>query len=141
MWLAGLGVWNAPGAGVTLITHGLNGTTTGWVTGMANALTSRHGENISLYRMDVSSGGGGLVTTVTNISGVNPAASAHGELIVILNWSTVAGGNSFNTIQVAAAVAPAFTSTNFVAELGGHALAEWPLHFIGHSRGGSLVCE
>ena len=70
-----------------------------------------------------------------------PTATDTGEIIIKLDWSQLSDGNSYNTYQIAAAVLPAMLSTNFIPDLGGHALAEMPLHLIGHSRGGSLICE
>jgi hypothetical protein len=134
-----VGVWPAA-AKVTLITHGLNGTTTGWVAGMAQAMTNRPGgpADAAIYRLQFNSS---LVGTFTKLSGPSPLASVSGEIIILLDWGPVAGGNSYNTAQVAAAVLPFLTATNSLAELGGRALVSWPLHLIGHSRGGSLVCE
>ncbi|HEU5072383.1 MAG TPA: hypothetical protein VFV96_18435 [Verrucomicrobiae bacterium] len=142
--LCGLGVSPMAMGGVTVITHGLNGTTTGWVTGMANAIASHasgKAANAPIYKLTVSNTAGTLTTSASKVSGGDPRTIATGEIIVLIDWGAVADGNSFNTAQVAAAVAPDFTTTNFIPELGGHALVEWPLHFIGHSRGGSLVCE
>jgi hypothetical protein len=128
-------------AGLTLITHGENGTTTGWISGMAtNALSPRLGGNVPVYRITVSSNATGLVTSVAKVAGGDPLASSNGELIVMLDWGAVSSGSP-TTFTVGAAVAPLFAQTNLIAELGGHALAEWPLHIMGHSRGGSLVCE
>jgi len=38
-------------------------------------------------------------------------------------------------------VVPRLLSTSFVPELGGRSLTEFPIHLIGHSRGGSVVSE
>lgn len=132
-------------AGVTLITHGLNGNVNGWVTGMATNVPVHpgfRGTNFSCYNMTfVPAGGGGFTLSATRTAGVAATNSASGAVIIKLDWSGLADGDSYDTFQVASAVLPALLSTNFISELGGHALAEFPLHLIGHSRGGSLWCE
>lgn len=147
LWICA-SLWVAPqvadAAGVTLITHGLNGNVDGWVTGMADQIRSDRwfpGTNYTLYLMSFVPAGGGYALTVNRVAGREPLAPASGQIIVKLDWRQLADGNSYNTYQVAAAVVPALLNTNFISELGGHALAEYPLHLIGHSRGGSLVCE
>jgi pimeloyl-ACP methyl ester carboxylesterase len=135
-----LGASDARAAGVTLITHGNSGNTDGWVTGMANALSQRLGGNVPIYRINVTSSGGGFTNTLAKISGATPTLTATGEIIVMLDWRTLANG-SYSTYQVANSVAPVLAQTNLITELNGHALTEFPLHILGHSRGGSLVCE
>jgi len=130
--------------GLTLITHGLNGNADGWVTGMATNVPQYArfpGTNFSCYAMSFSNFNGTYYLTAARVAGVAPANSDSGEIVVKLDWRQLADGNSYNTYQVAAAVLPAFMSTNFIPELNGHALAEFPVHLIGHSRGGSLICE
>src|SRR6478736_4741471 len=145
--LAGLWLGSAAraAAGVTVITHGLNGNVTGWVTGMATnipAYPGFRGTNFSCYNMTfVPAGGGGFTLSATRTAGGAPTNSQSGEVIIKLDWSGLADGDSYDTYQVASFVLPALLSTNFISELGGHALAEFPLHFVGHSRGGSLWCE
>lgn len=142
LWLGNTGTGVA---GVTIITHGLNGNVTGWVTGMATnvpAYPGFPGTNFSCYNMTfVPTGSGGFTLSATRTAGMAATHSESGEIIIKLDWSGLADGNSYNTFQVAAAVLPALVGTNFISELAGHALAELPLHFIGHSRGGSLLCE
>lgn len=142
LWLGGAA---RSGAGVTLITHGLNGNVDGWVTGMATnvpAYPGFRGTNFSCYNMTfVPAGGGGFTLSATRTAGVAATNSNSGAVIIKLDWSGLADGDSYDTFQVAAAVLPALLNTNFISELGGHALAEFPLHLIGHSRGGSLWCE
>jgi hypothetical protein len=128
------------GAGVTLLTHGNSSDTSSWVSGMAAALSARLGGNVPLYRIDVFQGGSGLTNSVTKISGGNPLASFSGEIILMLDWGPVSSGAA-TTFEVAAAVAPLFGRTNLISELENHALAEFPIHIAGHSRGASLVCE
>jgi len=129
-------------AGVTIITHGLNGDTDGWVTGMANQILNYEqfvGTNYSSYHVYFFYGAGSYFLTVARDGGSDPLSSESGEIILKLDWRQLADGNSYNTYQVASAIVPALLSTNFITELRGHALAELPIHMIGHSRGGSLA--
>lgn len=131
-------------AGVTIITHGLNGNVDGWITGMAtNVLNYRRfpGTNFTCYQMSFSNFNNAYYLTTARVAGIAPTNSDTGEIVVKLDWRQLADGDSYNTYQVAAAVLPALLSTNFIPELNGRALAEFPLHLIGHSRGGSLICE
>src|SRR2546421_7784301 len=130
--------------GVTFITHGLNGNTDGWVSGMANRITNYSrfpGTNATIYKAYFYSSNSSYYLTAARVAGSPPPSSDCGEIVVKFDWSLLADGNSYNTYQIAAAAAPALLSTNFISELGGHALAELPVHLIGHSRGGSLICE
>ena len=140
------GLMQAPacGAGVTIITHGLNDDTDGWVTGMADQIPNYPGfpgTNFSTYKMYFYSSNANSYLTAERVAGSAPASGDSGEIIVKLDWGPLADGNSYNTYQVAQAVVPALLNTNFIPELGGHALVEFPLHLIGHSRGGSLISQ
>lgn len=139
-----LGIHSARAGGVTIITHGLNGDTDGWVNGMAGRIPNYErfvGINYSSYHVYFFYSGGSYYLTAARDAGSEPVSPESGEIVLKLDWRQLADGNSYNTYQVAAAVVPALLSTNFIPELGGHALAEWPIHLVGHSRGGSLVCE
>jgi hypothetical protein len=141
--LSNLFVLNAR-AGVTIITHGLNGNVDGWITGMANAIPQYpafFGTNFSGYQMSFSNNGAGYYLVNSGVAGSPATTPESGEVIIKLDWRNLADGDSYDTYQVAGAVLPALLSTNFIPDLGGHAIAEFPLHLIGHSRGGSLICE
>jgi len=98
------------------------------------------GTNVICYEMRVTDNGA-FVVTPTRLSGAPLAADPHAEILIKLDWSAEAGLLSqYETEEIATAVVPHLLRTNFIAELVGHALAELPLHLIGHSRGGSLIC-
>jgi hypothetical protein len=131
-------------AGVTIITHGNTGNANGWVTGMENAIPNypRLGStNFTKYKVYLLQTGGSYSFTWSGTPGQSPSTTDTGEIVIALDWSQIADGNSSNTYQVASLLVPKLLSTNFISELNGHALAEFPLHLIGHSRGGSLVSE
>src|SRR6266481_1966875 len=135
-----------PAAGVTVITHGYGGDADGWITAMADDIPSYYsfpGTNSTTYKITLTTDG----TTIFYQWGpTNSLLSAtdSGEISVKLDWSQMAGLSApydFSTYKVAGAAAWVFLQTNSISALGGHALVEFPIHLIGHSRGGSLVSE
>src|SRR5262249_19845407 len=134
----------ARAAGITLITHGFNGNVEDWVIPMSEAIPEYPnfpGTNYTAYEISISNNGSGLVSSQKFLDGADPLASDTGEIFIKLDWSTLSGIGGASTVAVANTVAAALLSTNKIPALGGHALTEFPLHLIGHSRGGSLVTE
>ena len=110
--LVACGLIQAPvgGAGVTIITHGLNDDTDGWITGMADQIPNHPqfpGTNFSTYKMYFYSSNTDYYLTAARVGGGPPAAGDSGEIIVKLDWGPLADGISYNTFEVAQAVVPA----------------------------------
>src|SRR5882672_1169079 len=69
-------------AGVTIITHGLNGNVDGWITGMATNIPNYqkfHGTNYTCYEMYFFSSAGSYYLTAARVAGSQPAAPESGE--------------------------------------------------------------
>src|SRR5207249_109995 len=135
--------FNAQTGGVTLVTHGWNGNVTDWIIPMAEAMPQYSGfSDFSCYEIYwVQDAQGVYHPTQSRIGGVNPTNSQSGEIFVKLDWSQISVSLAVSTTDIAEIVTPLLLSTSFIPELGGKALAELPIHLIGHSRGGSVVSE
>ncbi len=130
--------------GVTVVTHGFAGNVTDWVIPMCNKMAqypSFPGSNVTVYQISVTQAAPGVyVATPSFLDGVSPSAADSGEILIALDWSTLSTGSVPST-TVASVTANALLTPGFITDLGGRALAELPLHLVGHSRGGSLVLE
>jgi len=137
---------NCLAAGVTLITHGFSSNVDDWVRAMADEISSYYvfpGSNFTTYKVTLTSDGN---YQWSRTNGAAPALTDSGQIIVKLDWRQMAGtifppSGGVSTYEVAQTASRLLLETNAISELGGHALAEFPLHLAGHSRGGSLVNE
>ncbi len=133
---------NLKSAGVTTVTHGLNSDTDDWVLAMTENM-SRYadlpGTNATCYLIYFEIITNTAIPSWRRIGGPSALATDSGEIFIKLDWRQLSGGN-YSTADIGPVFAYfSFLQTNFIPELGGHALAELPLHFVGHSRGASLV--
>lgn len=128
------------GAGVTIIVHGWNpdGDQPTWMSSMADAIIARSGGDGQMASITVTGSAGNLTATCTDWD-FSMATATSGQIVVLLNWTAVANHlTTFVTAQeVAAAVAPKI----YQSQNGQFALSEFPIHLIGHSRGGGMVYE
>ncbi len=147
---------SAHGEGVTLITHGLQlfQDYPGWVDRMAIAITNQayaNGKAMTWYHATVGMQGV-LTKTPVLLPLVRKSEDAgqfpQGEIIITLDWSLPSNHlqtsglpfTGISTDEIADALLPVFLDT--YDNLGiSIPLAALPLHFIGHSRGGSVVVE
>lgn len=122
-------------AGVTVITHGLQTSSTmpQWVHTMGLAIAQEAG-GADIYRLRIT---GTSTPTVQSFSNIQGNLSLNGETIIELDWAASSSqfSSSVTADQVAALVVPYITSTSGVP----HPFAELPIQLIGHSRGGSVV--
>jgi hypothetical protein len=145
--LLGLSLFNpsrsSHAAGVTIVTHGLKGNVDDWVISMVARMTEYYrfpGTGATCYEIYFTLTNSTYVPAWRRIGGDAPPNTDSGEILIKLDWRQLAN-DDFSTYQIAAAVVPRLLQSDFIPEMNGHALAELPIHLIGHSRGGSLVCE
>jgi hypothetical protein len=143
--LLGLSPVMVRGAGVTVVTHGFLGNITDWIIPMLGHVPEYEGfpgTNFSCYSITLRENSqGSIVFSRTLLGGSVPLNTDSAEILIKLDWSSLAGLFGASSTDVALAAANALLSTNLFPELGGRALAELPLHLAGHSRGGSVVSE
>ena len=88
------------GAGVTIITHGLNSSIDDWVISMAGKIPAYSrfpGTNFSCYEINFTNVNNVYVPTWKWLSGsTTPLATDSGEIIIKLDWRQLAN-NSYST--------------------------------------------
>lgn len=143
---------NLIGGNVTIITHGFNnvGTmTNGWLWNLA--------KQIGTYEKRKSEYGGNDLKTFYQVQIVNDNFKSKlmdfgtefknnpsGDIIIVLDWNPYSSSPFSPVVASTSEIAP------FIARMllqdGAFdgikgPLTQFPIHLIGHSRGGSLVCE
>ena len=141
VWLmAAAPVW---ADGVTLITHGWNpdlAPTPGWLGAMRDDIAAQHLDGQQRYGTITVTGSKGNLTATCNPWNVDLTSDySHGEIIIVLNWSAVA--DHLTTGIAAQEVAAVVVDKLTTGQNGQPPLAELPIHLVGHSRGGGMVCE
>ncbi|MFO8021263.1 MAG: hypothetical protein R6U65_02265, partial [Perlabentimonas sp.] len=133
-------IFEKQGAGVTVMVHGWNpdGNQPVWMEAMANAIIERNGNEGHIANITVTGTQGDLTAECTNWN-FDLSTQTHTEIIVLINWTAVA--NHLNTGITAQEVAAAVAPMIHTGQEGETALAELPIHLIGHSRGGGMVFE
>jgi len=123
--------------GVTLITHGHNTDTTGWISTMADAVADRVVGDPAVYTLYIKDNDDDEEPDWHNLIAKDPALTYDtvdsGEAIIKIDWSDMTDGLfdfDTSTLDVGYYAADWLAASEF---------AEAPIHLIGHSRGGSVV--
>lgn len=147
---------NLNGGNVTLITHGFGSSawdTNNWLWNMAYRIGDYEkrsyefggNTNRTFYLMAFDSNGA-LKSKL--LFGSKPAENRSGDIVVVLGWDPYCGDLSFllgndkikSTIEISKLVSDFLLNDGSFDGIRGP-ITQFPIHLIGHSRGGSLVCE
>lgn len=143
--LALIGIQRVHGGGLTILTHGFQRgddiESLTWLDAMANYVHDKNGGNGAVYELIVDKPGGVLRTRLFSVAGfrLDGAANTSGEVVIKLIWANAAGligSDEASTVQIAQ---QAFNKLITWDE--GPSPLIGPIHLIGHSRGGSVMCE
>ena len=126
-------------AGVTILTTGRNGTTTGWIQTMANDITARVGgaAQVPQYVLSVNRdpNTGALVPTIQHVSGTGtPQNSSSGEILVLIDYNSISADARYSSTQIGSVIANYLMNT----PVDGIKLASLPIHTVGLSRGTAI---
>ncbi len=134
-------------AGLTIVTHGYQESVglPPWVASMVHDIRGRipdRGAGLTITIDDSNHDGTPDYHASMDVDSPAPFAAASGEVVAALDWSAVAGflGDTATTGEVAQTVLAAMLNPALLPGMA-RPLASIPVHLIGHSRGGSLVCE
>jgi len=128
--------------GVTIITHGANpsgAASPTWMASLRDAITARFLSGAPHDGTITVTGSVGALVAACGPWNVDLSAGSDSEIFVVLDWTAVA--SHIATHVTAQNVAAAVVDKIVIGQNGQRPLAELPLHLIGHSRGGGLVCE
>ena len=127
--------------GVTIIIHGWHvAASEPWWTGsMQDAIDDEWLQDEERFGKITVTGTLGNLTATCNPWNVDLSSSNTGEIVVRVDWHFVADHliHRIPAQDVAAVIAPKI----YQGQSGENPLAELPIHLIGHSRGGGMVCE
>lgn len=131
-------------AGVTVVTHGFylfGGSPMGWVDSMADGVADRADAALgSSTRFDLVLNEDFSVGHTAPKRSL-PSTNSSAEIVIGFDW-TAHSGDTTSTPRIAQALAATLLNTSYWGFLGlTGTIAELPIHFVGHSRGGSLVGE
>lgn len=133
--------------GLTLITHGFRPATEvenlTWLNAMTNYVHDKTGNTGAVYEVVIDRVGGVLrVNTPQLIAGskLDSVLNTTGEVIIKLNWSVVAATDLVGLEAKTGDIAQEVVSVLLNWSDGPSPLVG-PIQLIGHSRGGSVVCE
>ncbi len=128
--------------GVTIVTHGWNpsiGYKPVWLESFRNAVSKNHLGNEKNYgKITVTQSGSRLVATCDPWN-FDLSTGSTGEILIILDWSKV--GDYLTGGPPTQNVAKVVVDKILTSQNNKPPLAELPVHLVGHSRGGGMVCE
>lgn len=127
--------------GVTILIHGWQVTSSepAWTGAMQTAIGDSRLNGEHNFGTITVSGTKGALTTTCSPWNVGLASSSTGEIVIKVDWSPVANHliSGVTAQEVAAVLAPKI----YQGQNGERALSELPIHLLGHSRGGGMICE
>jgi len=130
-------------AGTTIIMHGWHVSSSteepAWTAAMQQAIDDQWLDSEGRLGVITVTGTTGNLVVSCDPWDLDLSNSTHGEIVIRVDWHQVADHltSGVSAQEVAAAIAPRL----YQPQGDTPALVELPMHLIGHSRGGGMICE